>query len=301
MSYVRANTSPTFGMRSQAETKMAPNLAGPFYGGPYPQYGQPELSRTRSTATRLAGNWTPAPPNANIWAQGAVTYHIDPRTGQYVFDPTQLLPRGLFQQTTFQHPVSPALSALGVPVSARGTSMVEIRGRRGLMGTSPTRRRGRYNSPLSQLGAALAGMFDGLSCSSCRKGMGVDECSDDSDCGPNGVCGGGVCLTSVGTAPQSVPVNGFCNATVDCQGALVCVNNKCMDAANAPATQLNQAVAVLENTLSSVNGSNAPNTFTPPTWFTSSTAFGGTSIPNMLLVGGGLIALVALTSGGKGR
>jgi len=55
----------------------------------------------------------------NLGSQGAVTYRINGANGQYEFHSTDLLPRGLFVQNTFQHPVRSALSSLGVPVNPR--------------------------------------------------------------------------------------------------------------------------------------------------------------------------------------
>jgi hypothetical protein len=130
MSYVAAQTAPKFGSRSQALgsyqratfplptsslSKVIRTRLG-WYNGPYPQYPQQEFSRTRGYVP-LSGFVSPSDPNPATERNGAVTYRIDPATGQYRFYAGDILPRGVFAQNAFQPPARPALSALGVPVT----------------------------------------------------------------------------------------------------------------------------------------------------------------------------------------
>src|SRR5436305_1201076 len=96
MSYVAANTSNPLGRRGLG-----------WDNAPYPRYPQPR------SMTRLNGP-----------ADGALTYRIDPRTGGYRFYNTDIRPRGVFLQNTFQHPAPPTMSALGVQIG-RGTQILK--------------------------------------------------------------------------------------------------------------------------------------------------------------------------------
>lgn len=330
MSYVRANTAPPFGMRSQALSPMASRLGyyfrsgfplpttsmsrpvqlgSAFWDGPDNVYPQPELSRTRGTATQLNGEWVPPqPPTRALFQQGAVTYRINPANGQYEFRSTDMTPRGVWQQNTFQHPVRSALSSLGVPVGTRGTTLVQNHGRNVVMHTTP---RGRImqgpqsHGPLVKLKAALAGMFSGPGCAggcgcggSCGKHLGDDEpCGIDSD--------GNVMMCPVVT-PTNVPPPGGGGGTTAWDGS-----------ANPPFTPpANTAPPITGgggggggSTLQQVaNGINAvfnphpavqPATLSAGSWFSGSTNIMGAIVPNFVLIGG--IALVGLSLGSKRR
>lgn len=328
MSYVRANTAPPFGMRSQSLDPMSSRLGyyfnsgfplpttgmsaplrlgSAFWDGPDNVYPQPEQSRTRATETgALSGEWVPPqPPGRALFQQGAVTYRIDPRTGRYEFHSTDLLPRGLFQQNTFQHPMRPALSSLGVPVGSRGTTLVRVNGRNVVMHTTP-RRGPTSQTPLMKLKAALGAMFSGgLSChggcgcgGSCGKHLGDDEpCGIDSD--------GNVMLCPVNTSTPGG--GGGSGSTV--------INDSPWSGGGSPSIQnvqnggimpgtgggggLQQASTVLQQIANGLNPHPATpvQTITPSSWLKGSTAIAGMSIPNMVLAGG--LVLVGLTLGGK--
>lgn len=185
MSYVAAQTAPKFGSRSQSLglyqratfplptsglSKVIRTRLG-WYNGPYPQYPQQEFSRTRGYVP-LSGFVSPSDPSPATERNGAVTYRIDPATGQYRFYAGDILPRGVFAQNAFQPPARPALSALGVPVT---------RVRR--------RRRTRGKSFLS-CGAGCSCSQPGL------QGPG-DACTVDSDCG-GGYCDMGTWTCLIG-------------------------------------------------------------------------------------------------------
>jgi hypothetical protein len=87
---------------------------------------------------RLNGEFNPTGADPGTNTHGAITYRIDPRTGQYIFSRIDLKPRGVFAQNTFQHPAPAAMSALGIPLLPAGRSvsqatMVQGRTARGPM------------------------------------------------------------------------------------------------------------------------------------------------------------------------
>ncbi len=185
MSYVAAQTAPKFGSRSQALgwyqraryplptsslSKVIRTRLG-WYNGPYPQYPQQEFSRTRAYVP-LSGFVSPSDPNPATERNGAVTYRIDPATGQYRFYAGDILPRGVFAQNAFQPPARPALSALGVPVTR-----------------TRVRRKKKGKSFLS-CGAGCSCSQPGL------QGPG-DACTVDSDCG-GGYCDMGTWTCLIG-------------------------------------------------------------------------------------------------------
>jgi hypothetical protein len=336
MSYVRANTAPPFGMRSQALSPMASRLGyyfrsgfplpttsmsrplrlgSAFWDGPDNVYPQPELSRTRATATQLNGEWVPPqPPTRALFQQGAVTYRINPANGQYEFRSTDMTPRGLWQQNTFQHPVRSALSSLGVPVATRGTTLVQHHGRNVVMHTTPRGRitQGRQShDPIVKLKAALAGMFSGPGCAggcgcggSCGKHLGDDEPCGIDDAGNVMMCpvanttgGGGGTSTWDGSAnpPFTPPATGIPGL----QNGPPLVNGVLPGTAGG---SILQQVANGINTVLNPHPVVQPATLTPASWFSGSTAIGGVSVPNMLLAGGLVIAGLSLGSGGsRGR
>jgi hypothetical protein len=288
MSYIRTNTAPTFGSRAQAIWPSASRLGaylrssfplpttsmsrpigrlGSFWEGPYTHYPQPRA---------LSGEWTPQqPPPRALYAQGALTYRIDPRTGQYRFYSTDILPRGVWQQNTFQHPVRPALSALGVQVQGRGQQLVQVGRRNVVMKTTPA-----CSSSCSQ-----------CKCGGRCRGLGAQdafstECSLDSDCGPNAVCGGGWCYST--GSPSKQPTAG-----ADSDGTI----RVPMPVATASYTD------VSGNTI--VVGSNGQVVQVPNAgvggWFSGSTRIAGTNIPNAALAVGALVLVSAISGGGRRR
>ena len=134
MSYVQANTSNPLGRRNLGR------LRGLGWDNPpYPVY---PLSRS---IRQLNGEDH----------DGAITYRIDPRSGQYQFYRTDIKPRGVFMQNTFQHPAPPVMSALGMRVLPAGRSV-----------TGATLQRGRVSQePLIAMRPGLT--LSGLGCSSC--------------------------------------------------------------------------------------------------------------------------------------
>jgi len=101
MSYVQANTANSLGRRGLG-----------WDNGPYPVYRQPR------SMTQLNGAFNPAGADPSTSTNGAVTYRIDPRSGSYQFYNTDIRPRGVFLQNTFQHPRPPLMSALGAPLAS---------------------------------------------------------------------------------------------------------------------------------------------------------------------------------------
>lgn len=147
MSYVRMDTSNPLGRR---------NLGRLGDNPPYPVY------RVSRSVARLNGDFN-ADPGTN--PNGALTYRIDPRTGSYAFYRTDIAPRGVFQQNTFQHPATPTLSALGqrvLPIGKSVSASTLVRGRT-LYGLGCASCGGRCNAPMAGL-RGLRGMrgFRGL-------------------------------------------------------------------------------------------------------------------------------------------
>ena len=329
MGYVRANTAPQFGMRSQALSPMASRLGyyfrsayplpttsmsrplrlgSAFWDGPDNVYPQPELSRTRAMAT-LQGEWVPPqPPQRALFQQGAVTYRINPQTGQYEFHTTDLLPRGVWHQNTFQHPQRSALSALGVPVGSRGVSLVQVGGRNVVMPTTPVHRGATSNEPLMKLKAALAGMFSGPGCGSschcggrCKKGLG--DAPPGTQMQPYGIdqAGNAVFIDNEGNVydQDGNPLTDLSNinsspAAVKAAGGPWSTSSK--------AQQVINGIQQVENALApkpQVQTASASNSLS--NWFSGSTVIAGMRVPNFVLTGG--LALVGLTlaSGGRRR
>lgn len=294
MTYVRTNTAPTFGMRAQAIWPTNRNLgtylrasfplpttslSGPiarlgsmFYDGPYPNYPQPEQSRTRDTAVQLSGEYVPpGPPPRAAFEQGAVTYHINPQTGKYQFYSTDLLPRGLWQQNTFQHSVRPALSSLGVPVQSRGQQLVQIGGRTAVVKTTP----------------------------SCRGTCGKCKCRGR--CKVNGlgadiVLPGGKTIYAIspdGTVIQwsdGSVTDTTTGVTVDASGNTVSGN------------AVSQTASALQQVATALNPSRPIVPVQQPSgFFTGSTNIAGAQIPNALLAIGGLLLVGGAVGGGRRR
>jgi hypothetical protein len=137
MSYVQANTSNPLGRRALGRLR---GLG--WDNAPYPVY---PISRN---VARLNGV---GDENNN----GSITYRIDPRTGQYNFYRTDIKPRGVFLQNTFQHPAPPVMSALGTRVLPAGRSV-----------TGSTIQRGRTSQgPMIAMRPGV--QLSGLGCNDC--------------------------------------------------------------------------------------------------------------------------------------
>jgi hypothetical protein len=119
MSYVRTDTSNILGRRGLAR------LGKLSWGdsAPYPVYG---VSRA---VARLNGQFNPPGADPSTNANGAITYRIDPQTGQYRFYSTDIKPRGVFAQNMYQPPAPPLMSPLGVPIG-KSPRAPQQRGRR---------------------------------------------------------------------------------------------------------------------------------------------------------------------------
>ena len=128
MSYVRTDTSNPLGRRNLGR------LA--WDSAPYPLYPQPR------SMTQLNGIFNPAGPDPSTSTQGAITYRIDPQTGKYQFYRTDIKPRGVFMQNTFQHPAPPLMSALGVPIGRSGLGCGSCKGKCGRRCSKKANRRG---------------------------------------------------------------------------------------------------------------------------------------------------------------
>lgn len=266
MSYVQANTSNPLGRRNLGRLGWQ-DLPQPVYG----------LSRS---VARLNGEAH----------DGAVTYRIDPRSGQYQFYRTDIRPRGIFMQNTFQHPAPPVMSALGVPVLPIGKSVSASTLQRGRTSLEPTLRM-RPGLQLSGLGCTscpCAGR-----CKSAKRGrlgrLGADECSLDSDCGPGSVCAAGVCVTQeIPVAAPNISVPQFAPVPVPPDpNALV--------AAGAIAQGIQQVVQT-------ATGPRIVVVQQKP-WLSGTSNIGGVNVPNSVLtIGGVLFAALGLErSGGRRR
>lgn len=316
--YVQANTKPTFGSRAQALSPFRTPLSGfgsPWFEGPYAMYAPQEYSRTRAIGRRALANYMPASPTTRLWAQGAVTYRINPQTGRYQFNATDILPRGLYQQTAFQAPPRPALSSLGVPMGTRGTTLISVGGRQMVMPTTPggVRRGPTSNDPMVKLRAAFAGMFSGCSCGSCgMSGLGQnagDSCSQDTDCNSGLTCNNGTC------GAQLLEAGDPCDQNTDCSGALLCCGGKgdgsvagtCGTTCPATSSSTSPGNSALQ-LISSILGVRPTTTTSPAVqqnplgnFLTGSTNILGANIPNVVLGGGALMLVIAAAASGGGK
>lgn len=277
MSYILSNTGNPLGRR---------NLG--WDNAPYSVYRQPR------SMTRLNGEFTSAGADqgTNGHRQGSITYRIDPRTGQYNFYRTDIKPRGVFVQNTFQHPAPDTVTALGARVLPAGRSV-----------TGSTLQQGRVSrGPMIALRPGIT--LSGLGCGSCggrcnsprrlgmrglrgMRGLGADECSLDTDCGPGGACAAGVCVT------QEIPVISP-NVSIP-QFPLVPVP--------PDPTGLVAAGGIAQGIQQIVQTATGPRVVTQPapSWFNQSSSIGGGAIPNSFLaVGAALFAALAM-HGSKGR
>ncbi|MBZ5532616.1 MAG: hypothetical protein LAO20_14380 [Acidobacteriia bacterium] len=307
MSYIRTSTENDLGHRPLGWYQRArfplptTSLSQPINprmgwdGAPYPRYAQPELSRTRG----VSGEWVPPgpPPRATSQGQGAVTYRVDPATGKYRFYNTDILPRGVFEQTPQPPPAPVAITALRQPVTASGHQLVQLPdGRRIISRTSPGRRtrlRRHRHDDMNRRG------MSNLNCGAPCSGLGADVCGPQPDgtivpCPPD---------PSMATEQGDVSLPGVTPTVV----------------APAPGTQrttfdfANPAVPPITATspsgfpiVFSFNAGTPRPTVVPAqtsvsTLFSGSTRIGSAVIPNVALLGGGALLVMAMANKGKRR
>jgi hypothetical protein len=274
MSYVLANTSNPLGRRGLGRMG--------WDNAPYPLYP------ISPAVARLNGDFNPAGQDPSTNAHGAITYRVDPRTGQYQFYRTDIKPRGVFMQNTFQHPAPPVMSALGVRVLPPGSSV-----------TASTMQRGRSSrGPLMRLNPAINLSGLGCNCGRCssplsrrtrRRGMGASECDFDSDCGPGGACAAGFCVI------QEIPV---VSNTSTPPIAPVPVPRVPVDVITTPSSPISlvQVPSLIANAL------RPPAAPQQASWWDQKTNVGGMIVSNPVLAGGAVaFAFLLAGMGGKRR
>lgn len=105
-------------------------VARETYLAPQPRiYVPPELAPSRPSRAGKAGRWvfTPAlPPSRTTETQNAISYRVDPSTGQYKLYDSDIVPRGVWQQNTFQPRAPRAFTALGQEVEASGDVRIQL-------------------------------------------------------------------------------------------------------------------------------------------------------------------------------
>jgi hypothetical protein len=268
MSYVLANTQNPLGRRGLGRLG--------WDNVPYPVYG---ISRA---VARLNGEFNPAGADPSSNPGGAVTYRIDPRSGQYQFYRTDIKPRGVFMQNTFQHPAPPVLSALGVRVLPIGKS-VSNSTMRGL-GCSGCACAGRCKASLMGPRFALG-----------RRRRGLGAADFPGACGPqsDGTIIPCAADPSMATEQGDVAVPGVTPTVVAPPPGTTLET-----IINVPATnQIAQGIQQISNAL------NPPRVQTQQpqgSWLSQSSRIGNTVIPNSALAIGGTL-MAALFMEGKGR
>jgi hypothetical protein len=291
---------PTTGMSRVIRTRtMGWDTQLGWDNAPYGSYRQPELSRTR----QLNGEWVPPgpPPRAMAQNNGAITYRVNPATGKYQFYSTDVLPRGVFKQNTFQHPATQTLSAFGVAMPVTGQQLVQLpSGQQILSRTAPGKHpcksggsckcHGKCKRSRSMSG--LRGLF----------GLGDDgDISIDPNTGGQVDSDGNLLTLPCGPGGQQLP-------TSQCPK-----NTSVLPGASDPGlVQQLTSVTPQQNTSVISQAVQAISAFGPqqtpvvvtqqPSWFNQSTIIGGTAVSNgTLAMGAGLAAIVISGMGGKKR
>jgi hypothetical protein len=98
------------------------------YYAPVPRvYGPPELAPSRTGQPGRMRNWvfTPQGPPPRAHGSPVDMFRIDPQTGKQIVTQTDILPRGLWQQNSFQPPAPAAVSPMGQSMIAMGTQRVQ--------------------------------------------------------------------------------------------------------------------------------------------------------------------------------
>lgn len=311
MSYIKVSTADDLGRRplgyyeragfplpttSMSRVIRTRNMG--WDGAPYPQYRQPELSRSR----QLNGEWVPPgpPPRANAQNNGAVTYRVDPATGKYKFYRTDILPRGVFQQNTFQHPATQTLSAFGAAMPVTGQQLVQLpSGQQIISRSAPGRRH-----PCKSGGSCK--------CSGqCKRSRGMN--------GLRGLFGLGAADFPGACGPQSdgtiIPCGADPSGSTE-QGDVPLPGVTPTVTAPAPGTQVETIDLVNGTSATSTSSTSLPSFFqsiaavfspTPtvvgvqPSWFGLSTNIGGMLVPNSVLALGGAAAVLAMMNKGGGK
>lgn len=280
MSYVLANTASNLGRRGLGRGLGRMGWDNP----PYTFYPLPKTVRNLNGL----GDQTP---------NGAITYRIDPQSGKYNFYRTDLKPRGVFMQNTFQHPAPPVVSALRRPI--RGiTSREPIMALSGLGcgscgGTCNTldgprfvrrRRRG--------MGDDFSDLFAGSSSS---------QLTTTTDANGNIV----VLPTSSSSSSSVDPFAGFTDTSAsDPSNQLKTVRDANGNLQVVPINTPNTPAAIAQAVQTITAAAARPQIVVQqPTasWFNGVTMVGTTPVPNMVLASGAALLAVALGSMGGGK
>jgi hypothetical protein len=224
---------------------------------PYTMYPLPQ------SVARLNGEFNPGGPDPSTNAGGAVTYRIDPRTGKYNFYRTDIRPRGVFMQNTFQHPAPSLMSALRIPISG------------GLSGLSCNGCGGRCSSSLSGPRRRR------------RRGMGADPNSDtfvDSNTGCIVDTDGNLLTCPSGPGGRQQPTETSSPVTPTDPALL----QQLISAGKQISTAITAPKLVVQQQ--------------PPSWWDGKTLVGGMAVPNPALAAGAVgFALLLAGMGGKRR
>lgn len=262
-------------------------------GAPYPAYRQPELSRTR----QLNGEWVPPgpPPRAMQQSNGAVTYRVDPATGKYQFYQTDILPRGVFKQNTFQPPAPVTLSAFGVAMPVTGQQLVQLPSGQQIMSrTAPGRRH-----PCRSGGSCKChGQCKRSRQMSGLRGLGCDP-DFPGACGPQS----SGCIIPCGADPSGATEQGDVTVpgtTPTVMAPAPGTQVETIDFSNGTSTRTT-APSLLQTLTAALSPSSTVVVGQQPGWFNQSTNIGGMLVSNGVLAVGGLAAVVAMMNSGKGK
>jgi hypothetical protein len=216
---------------------------------------------------------------------GAITYRVDPRTGNYRFYRTDIKPRGVFLQNTFQHPAPPLVSALGVPIGkrimpARGRSKEPYIPLRAGLGCGACASAGRC------AGCHLSGVLDRRRR---RRGLGDSTSILSPDASVIQLDDGTVLDATTGA------VYGVDGSITDSQGNVLVPGT-------SKGSGIVQTAAAIAN---SVKQAVAPRPMVtapaPVSWWDQSTMIGGSAVSNPVLAGAAVGFAFLLSSMGKGR
>lgn len=267
MSYVLANTASNLGRRGLGRMG--------WDNPPYTFYPLPKTVRNLNGL----GDQTP---------NGAITYRIDPQSGKYNFYRTDLKPRGVFMQNTFQHPAPPVVSALRRPI-------------RGITSREPI-------MALSGLGCGSCGgtcnTLDGPRFVRRRRGMrGMGDDTTDTQIDPNtgGIVDSDGVLLTLPCGPGGQQMNpAQCPKTgAPTPGASDPGLVQSIISSSSPTT--NPITAIAQGITTSLSHPATVITTSQPSWFNGVTLVGGSPISNTTLAAGAALLAVALGSMGGGK
>lgn len=263
MSYVLANTASNLGRRGLGRMG--------WDNPPYTFYPLPKTVRNLNGL----GDQNP---------NGAITYRIDPQSGKYNFYRTDLKPRGVFMQNTFQHPAPPVVSALRRPI-------------RGITSREPI-------MALSGLGCGSCGgtcnTLDGPRFVRRRRRTMGDDTFTDPNTGGVMDSDGNLLTLPCGPGGAQVPTSQCPKNTSVLPGAS---DPGLVQQIVSTTPQQNQsAISQAVQAISSF-GPQQPNIVAqqPPSWFNGITMVGGTPVSNTTLAAGAALLAVALGSMGGGK